>query len=181
MDKNQGITAGEFVMRTAIIIGLLLFVAACTPSREWCNDHYPPRVHDSVWHDTIVRDSLIPIYTPPDSAWLKAWLECDQNGQLIMKRLEEYQAGSNVKPSIQVNGNTVWLKCKVDSGKVYSIFKSREIRTGNLTVKELPPVKINVLTWWQQAQIYGFRVLGILALAGVIFLIVKMYLKTRVI
>ncbi len=168
-------------MRTAIVIGFLLFITACTPSREWCDKRYPAQVHDSVSHDTIEKEVLKPIYTPPDSSWLKAWVECDQHGQLIMKRLEEYQAGNNVKPSIQVNGNTVWVKCKVDSGKVYAIFKSREIRTGTHTVKELPPVKINVLTWWQQAQIYGFRVLGILALAGVIFFIVKMYLKTRVI
>ena len=167
-------------MKKIFVICFLLLLAACSPSREWCDKRYPPKVHDSVWHDTITKDSLVPIYTPPDSGWLKAWVECDRNGQLMMKRLEEYQAGDNVKPSIQVNGNTVWLKCKVDSGQVYAIFKSREIRTGQKTVKELPPVKINVLTWWQQAQIYGFRGLGTLALILLVYFGIRLYLKSKI-
>ena len=42
---------------------------------------------------------LIPVQIPPDSAWLRAYLACDSNNQVIMQAYEE-QKGKGISSSL---------------------------------------------------------------------------------
>lgn len=47
----------------------------------------------------VVRDTTITV--PPDSAWLRAWLECDSLGNVLMRQLSE-QKGSRSEVSLKL-------------------------------------------------------------------------------
>lgn len=153
-----------------IVAGILL--SGCV-TRKNCNRKYPPQIvrHDSIIRDTIERVRDTTIYIPPDRAYLKAWVECDENGKLLMKKIENYEAGERVKPKIIVRDNYVEIECEVDSASIAHHWIETHTKAVDSN-KEVTTVEINVLTGFQWFQIWGFRILG-----GLLFL----YIAIRVV
>ena len=60
-----------------------------------------------------------------DSASIKALLECNEKGEVQIKEIAELKAGLSVKPKMKLVDNYIYLKCEVDSFRVYQIIKNR--------------------------------------------------------
>ena len=155
-------------MRKLII---LLFMFAIFTA---CRTLKPPQIIERTTsiHDTVekVRDTMIKI--PADSAWLKALLECDKNGQIHIKQLTDYIAGIKMKPpEIQIKDNIITIKAKVDSTAVYAALKDRYVTSKETAYKE-KKVEVNFLTGWQWAQVYAGRLLLLIGLIFIIYYIV---------
>ncbi len=118
---------------------------------------------------TTVVEKLVEVQTPADSAWFRAWLECDSSFNVVLKSLDEQKSAGMV------------TGLKVDSGQVsYKVVRIREKvyvpEKSTIVEKEVPvihevPVEVNKLTGWQYFQIWCGRVfLGLLVLITVYFL-----------
>lgn len=151
---------------------LLLTLLAVTPScvtEKRCAELYPPSIEKkdsvSVVLKETLRDTIIIV--PADSSWLQMLIECNEDGEAMIKQLISYENGSRVQlPGISLKNNILTAECKVDSSAVYAILKDRETyRTAISSEVTTVNVPVNYLTWWQKTQLILFKVF-----AGVIFI-----------
>jgi len=155
----------------SILIAGILLSGCC----KQCLKRYPQQevVKDSIIHDTVerIKDSMI--YVEPDRAYLKAWVECDENGKLLMKRIEQYEAGKRTTPKVVVRDNYVELECDVDTAKILSLNREKIIR--GIQVKEkLKVVEIPKMNGYQTFAYWAFHFLaGIAILVLVIRTIIR--------
>lgn len=82
------------------------------------------------------------VHTVPDSASIKALFECNEKGEVLMKQILEYKAGSSIKPSITVKGDTVILDCNVDSLAIYHEFYGRFHQNDSISANKSEETKI---------------------------------------
>ncbi len=157
-------------MQRIIIIAILFMLASCVTQKR-CNEKFPPQVitiqKDSIHYVQITKDS-ISYYS--DSSYIRAYLECDKEGRVFMKELQEYKSGKNLNiPHLSVKNNVMTSTCIVDSMIVYHIIKSR--LSTKETIKE-KTVTINVLTPFQKFRCNAFWIESALLLF-ILFLIFK--------
>lgn len=99
----------------------------------------------------MIRDTVVRI--APDSAIVKALLECDSVGHIRMTRLLEYEAGERVKPPrIDITDNVLTASAHVDSMGIYMKLHDRleQERTTITDSKQSETIiEVNRLTWWQ--------------------------------
>lgn len=113
-------------------------------------------------------------YTKSDSASLKALVACDSLGNVYIRQIAALQMGHNVKPSIEIRDNYIYLKCEVDSLAVYNKWLRFYDATSDTasTIQYLPGTVTNELSWTQKLMIK----LGWLFVASIVtFLIYLMY------
>jgi hypothetical protein len=79
---------------------------------------------DSVSHQVIDTTYQVPFTVPPDSAWIKAWFECDKNGKVIMHELEVVR-GQRINPQVILKDNVIRIRIPVDTMRIYMAVKSR--------------------------------------------------------
>jgi len=161
-------------MKTILTILIALIIVGCV-SQKQCMRKFPPAesVKDSIVHDTVekIKDSLI--YIEADRAYLKAWIECDENGKLMMKRIEEYEAGKRTTPKVRVKDNYVELECDVDTAKIISLNREKIIR-GMQFREKLKVVEIPKMNGYQTFAYWAFHFLaGIAILVIVIRTIIR--------
>ena len=113
-------------------------------------------------HDSVYIDRLVPYPVPADSATIKALVECDKMGKVVLRWLD------------MANSRNVDLQFKLDSlGYVIADMRikqdtlylpSREIYVDRDVEVPVPVEK--QLTKWQQVKInYGGKAIGLLAVA----------------
>ncbi len=112
-----------------LFINFWLIMSSCA-TRERCARLFPPVPVQSTEStkerkETKEKAHDSTAYTPADSAWLKALLECDSAGNVLLKQITDLQLGHHVKPGINVTGNVLTVNCKVDSMAVYLRWKDR--------------------------------------------------------
>jgi hypothetical protein len=160
-------------MKKLLLIGMVICMWACRTGK-------PTQINSSTATNTstttnkkeITKDSAIAVNA--DSSLYKALLECDSNGNVLMRQVLAYKRGLHVQPpTLQLQNNQLTAKCLVDSFAIYMKyayhFKSvQQLKdTTNTTTITLPPVVTNVLTWWQKLLIkLGFVSTTILLLIG---------------
>lgn len=151
---------GLFVVFIAVLIGTTaLFMQSCKAKKEMSNKTF-------VRTETIleiVNDTVVKVQ--PDSASIKALLECDSVGNVLLKRIAEYEAGKHVNPpKLDIQDNVLTAMVKVDSFGIFMTFRERYVeRTDFMESQEREIVYVNRLTGWQK-----FRVrLGDFVLIGV--------------
>lgn len=93
----------------------------------------------------VERTKLIPVYVPPDSAWLRAYLECDSNNQVILKAFLEQKSG-DVSSSLKLDSGILDYKAKAVHDTIRIVGKDSLIYIPH----DVPGPQVNVLTWWQQ-------------------------------
>lgn len=119
-----------------------------------------------------VRDTIVTIL--PDSASIKALLECDSAGNVLIKELQEAQ-GKNVKLQLsleQASGNgVVTVECKQDSLERVIALQNEKIselsnnkQTETIEVKYIPTF-VKVMAW----------IGGALSLLLLIWVVLKVY------
>jgi hypothetical protein len=100
-----------------------------------------------MWNDSL-------IFIPGDSAWIKAYLECDSSGRVLVSQIESLK-GKIITPQIKYYPEYIKLQCDVDSESVYLRWKSRYIKEINHStdsvkeiVKEPYIPKFYRITFW---------------------------------
>jgi hypothetical protein len=100
----------------------------------------------------VVRDTTI--YIPPDQATLKALLECDSTGQILIKQVETLQGKLNAKANIRIVDNTIIADCICDSLNIYMQLKDRyQTTTVNITETKIQMIE-KELKWLQKMLLW---------------------------
>lgn len=150
----------------------VLFVTSCEGSR-----------HLILGNDSVVvierwRDSVVKL--PPDSAWLRAWLECDSTGNVLLRELQTANGRSTSTGATIIKTDTVTLfevNCNTDSLELQ--LKIRDLKIKEME-RSLETKVIEVerrLTGWQTIQIHLGRLFMTLTAALAVLIGIKLYLK----
>lgn len=108
--------------------------------------------------DSVVVEKLVEVQLPPDSATIRALLECDENGKVVLNWLDIANSkNAQAQLTIDSLGNLL-AKMKTQSDTVY--LSSKEVTVTN-EVKVPYPVE-KELTKWQKFRIdFGGWAIGI--------------------
>ena len=122
--------------KAVAILSLLLILAGCATLRP-----YQDKSDTVIAVTAVAKDSIVIL--PSDSAFLKAWFECDSLNHVIMAGLET-AAGSRLTQDATFDDHVLTVKAKVDSQSVYLSWKEKHIKTDvtKTVVKEVPVDKI---------------------------------------
>ena len=122
-------------------------------------------------HDTVFKTEI-------DSSSYKALLEC-RDGKVVVKEVTQAEPGRKLKsPKVRIDNNELSVDCEALVEQLFAFWKSiqvQDIQYRTITVEKTKFT--NILTFWQQFQIKGFRILFILILLIVIGLIIKSKFK----
>lgn len=118
--------------------------------------------------DSVVVEKLVEVQLPPDSATIRALLECDENGKVVLNWLDIANSkNAQAQLTIDSLGNLL-AKMKTQSDTVY--LPSKEV-TVTKKVKEPYPVE-KELTRWQKIRLnvggwaIGIVIITILVMIG---------------
>lgn len=147
---------------------LLLFVslmvlASCSGSKPAIIENRQFTTIKETVHDTIFK-------IEKDSSSYKALLEC-QNGKIVIKEVAKSEPGRKLKrPRVRIVGNQLKVDCESYAQELLAHYKDTyETNTKSNTIT----VEVNKLTWFQQLEIYGFRLLMLALLLLGVFLFIK--------
>ena len=115
--------------------------------------------------DSIVVEKLVEVQLPPDSATIRALLECDENGRVVLSWLDIANSkNAQAQLTIDSLGNLL-AKMRTQPDTVY--LPSKEV---TVTKKEKVPYPVEKeLTRWQQMKIeLGGWAFGIIITAALI-------------
>jgi len=106
-----------------------------------------------------IVERLVPVATPPDSAWLKALFECNTENEVVLKELSE-EKSRLIQSQWQWQQQLGQLKYNLNTKPEIVYLPARD----SIIIREVPyevevPVRVNELTGWQWAQVYAGRVL----------------------
>jgi len=100
----------------------------------------------------VVRDTII--YVPSDQATVKALLECDSTGQILIKQIQTLQGKLNAKANIRIVENTIIADCFCDSLSIYLQLKDRYQTTTTNTTETKVMWMDKELKWWQKMLLW---------------------------
>lgn len=127
-------------------------------------------------YDSIVVEKLLPYALPEDSAKIRALLECDKNGKVVLKWFdEEHSKRMSLQFSLDSLGNLL-TTAKTEPDTVY--LPQTTINVGKKSVSQsvvTVPVE-KKLSWWQTTLIWMG---GIAGLVGIVALVVWVNKITR--
>lgn len=136
---------------------LLTLMVSCKSAKPSVNETInTTHIITETLHDTIFK-------IEKDSSFYRAFLEC-QNGKVVVKEVTQAEPGRKLKsPKVRIVNNELKVDCEKQIEHLKAQLKNK-VET-NTYLKTITKTKyINKLTWWQQTQIYGFRVLAFLLL-----------------
>ncbi len=130
-------------MRFSFSLILVLFLTGCkTPQ---------PVVQHTVTVKETLRDTTVIV--EPDTASVKALLECDSLNQVVMKELDVVK-GRKIAPQVKFRDRVLEITMPVDSEAVYFSWKERhKIESEKVTVTKVvkekykPPWYKKALSW----------------------------------
>jgi hypothetical protein len=122
-----------------------------------------------------VIEKLIPYALPEDSAKIRALLECDENGKVVLRWFDEEHTKrvklqfkldslGNLLANFETARDTVYLSVKKTA-------VGKKTMTQSIVTREIE----KKLNWWQKLFIWTG---GIVWIVGIIFLITKMNERT---
>lgn len=131
----------------AFVVTLCVMVSACRAYR-------PAAVNtttiDTVTYREVLRDTVV--MTEPDSALVRALIECDSLGQAHVKKLLDWQDGRGGAlhlPKFYIDSNVLLIKSYMDGLAEHFTLKDT-FTDRRTTEKETVTVEVNRLTWWQK-------------------------------
>lgn len=145
-------------MRHLILLLFTLFLFACRTPKAGTE-------YERI--DSIYIEKLIPVILPEDSAKIRALLECDENGKVVLRWLDIANS-KNVELLFQLDslGNLL-AKMKVPPDTVYLPSKKKLVYKDKITQKIVTIEK--QLSWWQHFFIYSGEILWCLILIYTLF------------
>lgn len=166
------------MLLTGLIHALIIMTALSSTS---CRSKQPLIIfqrNDSVivedrWHDSIIK-------LPADSAWLRAWLECDSTGNVLLKELQAVN-GRNTSTGASItrtDSTTLFeVNCNTDSLELLLKIRDRKIKELERSLETQVKEVERQLTGWQIIQIYLGRLFLTLIAALAVLIGIKLYLK----
>lgn len=122
--------------------------------------------------DSVVIERLVEVQLPPDSATIRALLECDENGRVVLNWLDIANS-KNAKAMLTIDslGNLL-AKMRTQPDTVYLPSK-----TVTITKKEKVPYPVEKeLTIWQQMKLQlGGCVFGLITTCILIIIVWRVY------
>lgn len=116
-------------------------------------------------HDTVFR-------IEKDSSSYQALLEC-QNGKVVIKEVSQAEPGRKLKsPRVRLDSNQLKIDCEARAEELLAHYKDTHQATFQ-TITTTITVEVNKLTFWQQLQIWGFRIYTALLFLFAIWVYVK--------
>ena len=117
--------------------------------------------------DSVVVEKLVEVQLPPDSATIRALLECDENGKVVLNWLDIANS-KNAQAQLTIDSLGYLLaNMKTQPDTVY--LPSKEVVVSR-TEKVPYPVEKD-LTWWQQFRLdVGGWAIGIIIITVFIFI-----------
>lgn len=152
-------------MKSLLIIGMLLALMSCRTSRL---NSSVSNERDSVY---IEIEKLVPVEVPADSAAIRALLECDENGKVVLKWLDMANT-KNVQLQFLLDslGNLL-TNFKVPPDTVYVPSKETSLSTNKKTVETKIVEVERELTKWQRFCIRFTTVVLIIAgISAILFI-----------
>lgn len=120
-------------------------------------------------YDSIVVEKLVPYALPEDSAKIKALLECDKNGKVVLKWFdEEHSKRMSLQFSLDSLGNLL-TTAKTEPDTVY--LPQTTINVGKKSVSQsvvTVPVE-KKLNWWQTTLIWTGGIAWIVAAIALVY------------
>lgn len=170
MWKNWNGLSGVFIAALTVII--VLSIQSCRGTKEVSNTQ---ALRTEIIRE-VVRDTTVVVQ--PDQAMVKALLECDSVGNVLIKQLTKYEAGERLKPpKINVSDNILTATSEIDSMSVYLTLKDRYVeRADTLKIIEMKEVEVNWLNSWQKFRLWIGNIVLILIPVGIYFKIKKIKL-----
>lgn len=115
--------------------------------------------------DSIVVEKLVEVQLPPDSATIRALLECDENGKVVLSWLDIANSkNAQAKLTIDSLGNLL-AKMRTQPDTVY--LPSKEV-TVTKDVKVPYPVEKELTRWQQMKLELGGWAFGIIITAALV-------------
>lgn len=150
----------DIVNRCITLVPFMCFLVICS-----CRTKYVPVESKT---DSVVVEKLVEVQLPPDSATIRALLECDENGKVVLNWLDIANSrNAQAMLTIDSLGNLL-AKMKTQADTVY--LPSKEVVVSK-TEKVPYPVE-KQLTWWQKFRLYvGGWAIGIAAISVVILIV----------
>lgn len=149
---------------------LLLLVMGCNTPKPMVLEH---TITKEVKVTEKVRDTIVEIV--PDSSFYKALIDCKNGKALIREGTEKTSLGRNLnRPKVSLENNVLQVDCESQAQKLFISWKEKYIKE---TEKEKQPVTINVLTFWQELQIKGFRLFMLILGGYVLIKLIKFAFK----
>lgn len=120
-----------------------------------CRTKYVPMESKT---DSVVVEKLVEVQLPPDSATIRALLECDENGKVVLSWLDIVNSkNAQAQLTIDSLGNLL-AKMKIQQDTVY--LPSKEV-TVNKEVKVPYPVEKELTKWQKLCVNVGGWAIGI--------------------
>ena len=102
----------QYYLALAAVAWLLAMAALLQSCRSVQPCVVGANTHDSVYVYVENTDTMVVV--EPDSASMRALLECDSMGNVLLRELEQEQ-GRNIALSATLKGNVITVDCKQDS------------------------------------------------------------------
>ena len=120
--------------------------------------------------DSIVVEKLVEVQLPPDSATIRALLECDENGKVVLNWLDIANSkNAEAQLTIDSLGNLL-AKMKTQKDTVY--LPSKEV-TVTKEVKVPYPVEKELTRWQQFRMDFGGWAMCIVVISILILIVYK--------
>lgn len=120
-------------------------------------------------HDTVFKTEI-------DSSTYKALLEC-RDGKVVVKQVMQAEPGRKLKsPKVRLDNNELKVDCEARAEALFASWKSTHVQDIQFRINTITKFT-NKLTFWQQFQIMGFRILSGLVLLLIIGLLIKSKFK----
>jgi hypothetical protein len=133
--------------KPVLFIGLclVLFTLAGCKSLQPAIKRVTTTTTDTVLVTETRRDTTL--ITEPDSAWVRAWFECDSLNQVVMTELQQLP-GQKTRTVVKWKDNTIEVAALVDSQAVYFSYKEKHTRESSINTTVIEKVKEP--PWWKK-------------------------------
>lgn len=169
-NQSSGWKGLSGVFTAVLIVTIVLFMQSCKAKKEVSSTTI---VRTETIRETE-RDTVVEVQA--DSASIKALLECDSVGNVLLKQIAAYEAGMHVNPpKLDIQDNVLTAMVKVDSFGIFMTLRDRYVeRTDFMESQEKETVYVNRLNGWQKFRIWIGNIVLILIPAGIFI-----YLRTK--
>lgn len=163
-------------MRDRVYV-ILLFVTIMLAMSIVCSSCRTPKpsVTTVTEYDSVFVEKLVPYALPEDTARIRALLECDENGKVVLRWFDEEHTKrvklqfkldslGNLLANFETARDTVYLPVKETT-------VGKKTMTQSIETREVE----KKLNWWQKLFLWTG---GVAWIVGIIYLIIKMNERT---
>lgn len=163
-------------MRDRVYV-ILLFVTIMLAMSIVCSSCRTPKqsVTTVTEYDSVFVEKLVPYPLPEDTARIRALLECDENGKVVLRWFDEEHTKrvklqfkldslGNLLANFETARDTVYLPVKETT-------VGKKTMTQSIETREVE----KKLNWWQKLFLWTG---GVAWIVGIIYLIIKMNERT---